>query len=120
MRFRNLDNNNDWIFGLGTGSYVQANNAISLDIKTRLLSWVNDCFFSTNDFVDWSNYLDKNQLSNLENNVFSVIATTDGVLSVNTLSVKLINRTFEASYNVTTIYSTNINESFTQTMQSGV
>ena len=106
ISFRALDNNNDWMWGQGTGSYQTANAAIALDIKTALLSWVGNCWFSPNDFVDWQSRLDKNQFTALEAELSTVISGRQGVLSVNNISVNMVGRAFYATYDVTTIYST--------------
>jgi len=105
MKFRSLDKNNDWNFGQGKNSYVQDNDAIALDIKTAVLSWVGDCFFSKNDYIDWHRFLDKGQEENLQAALISVIAQRQGVVSVTNLSYNLEDRDFSAEYDVVTIYS---------------
>lgn len=53
MRFRNLDSNGDWCFGKGRNSYVKDNQALMLNIKTRLLEFLGDCFWDTDKGIDW-------------------------------------------------------------------
>lgn len=57
MRFRNLDENGDWVFGKGRNSFSRENKALMLNIKTRLLSFLGDCFFDTEAGIDWWNFL---------------------------------------------------------------
>jgi len=107
MSFRNLDNNGDWTFGSGKQNYVKDNEEIRLDIKTRLNSWVNDCFFDLEAGIDWVNRLGStNQKQLLEDDIKRIIAQTDGVSEILDFEVTLINRTFTANYNINTIYST--------------
>jgi hypothetical protein len=57
MRFRNVDVNGDWSFGKGRNSYLVDTPALMMNIKTRLLSFYNDCFFDTEAGIDWWNLL---------------------------------------------------------------
>lgn len=57
MRFRNIDADGDWVFGKGRNSYLRGNEALMMNIKTRLLSFLNDCFFDTEAGIDWWNLL---------------------------------------------------------------
>ena len=112
MKFRNLDQNNDWVFGKGKQSYAITNEAIGLDIKTALQSWVGDCFFALYDYVDWHARLDKNQENNLKNELYSVIINRYGVVAVNTLNIELNpKRQFIVIYEIQTIFS-KITDSF--------
>lgn len=106
--FRNLTPEGDWTFGHGKGDYVSQNAAIGLDIRTRILSWLNDCFFDMGAGVDWINRLgSKNQKTLLEADLRRIILTTEnvtGILEFDT-SLNLDNRGFTANYSVSTIYS---------------
>lgn len=57
MRFRNLDTNGDWVFGKGRNSYLTDNEALMMNIKTRLLEFLGDCFFDVEKGIDWWNLL---------------------------------------------------------------
>jgi hypothetical protein len=106
MIFRNLDASGDWTFGQGKGNYVAGNTAIGLNIKTRVLSWVNDCFFDKEAGIDWLNRLGlKNQFDLLKADLARVISQSEGVTGLNTLTVSLVGRSFSAQYSVDTIYS---------------
>lgn len=105
MSFRNLDANHDWTFGSGRSNYVSENQEIALNLKTRILSFLGDCFFATNEGIDWFNLLDYHYQDRLENAVQEVIKNTDGVTGIN--SVDLIvnaDRQIRITYDVQTIY----------------
>lgn len=53
MRFRGIDSNGDWVFGKGRNSYLKGNEALMMNIKTRLLEFYNDCFFDMQKGIDW-------------------------------------------------------------------
>lgn len=109
MTFRNLDGEGDWIFGSGKNSYVTENQEIALNIKTRVLSFLGDCFFATNEGIDYWNLLDYNKRDELENQIQSVIVETPGVQKLEQIDVLIgANRTFKVEYKVYTIYSTTI------------
>lgn len=114
MIFNNLDSNGDWTFGRGIGDYVDLNAAIGLNIRTRLYSWVGDCFFDKNAGIDWKNRLGtKNQQALLEAELRRVILQSFGVTGLVSVSTQLNDRLFTASYSVNTIYSTAYEDSLT-------
>lgn len=106
MSFRNLDLNHDWTFGAGRNNYVTGNQEIALNIKTRVLSFLGDCFFATNEGIDWFNLLDYRYQDRLENEVQQVIIQTPGVTGINSVDVITnANRQIRIAYDVQTIYS---------------
>lgn len=114
MSFRNLDSNGDWVFGLGRYSYVNENQEILLNIKTRILSFLGDCFFAPQDGIDWWHLLDYNKQAEMENAVMSTIAETEGVESVNEVdSIINSNRQITLSYSITTIYGNTYTQELT-------
>lgn len=117
MIFRALDSNHDWTFGRGIGCYTRENQAIGLNIKTRLLSWLNDCFFDLEAGIDWVNRLgSKNQRELLELDLRRVILQTDQVTGILSFDTSLVGRRFTANYSVETIYS----QSFQDAIEIGV
>lgn len=84
-------------------------------MKTRLYSWVGDCFFDQLAGIDWVNRLgSKNQRALLEADIRRVILQSPGVtgiLSFDTVLNK--NRNFTANYSVQTIYSQSFSDSLT-------
>lgn len=106
MIFRELDENHDWVFGRGLQNMTRENQAIGLNIKTRILSWVGDCFFDMNAGIDWVNRLgSKNQRALLELDLKRIILQSEGVTGIIAFDTSLIGRKFSASYTVSTIYS---------------
>lgn len=117
MRFRNLTPEGDWTFGQGKSSYATQNKAIGLNIKTRLLSWLNDCFFDTGAGIDWPNRLgSKNQRFLLEQDLRRVILQSDGVTGILTFDTILEGRNFTANYSVQTQFS----DSYQDSIEIGV
>lgn len=105
MSFRNL-NNGDWVFGTGRNAYVQENQEIGLNIETRLLSFLGDCFFDTEAGLDWFNLLDYRYQGKLENMVQDTIIKTPGVTGINSVDVVVgANRQIRITYDIQTIYS---------------
>jgi hypothetical protein len=105
MIVRSIDAENDWNFGKGKNDYKSANDAIAQNIKTRLQSFLGDCFFDIAAGIDWFNLLgSKNQLA-LSLEINAVILNTENVTGIKQLFVSLTDRVFEVSYRVQTTYS---------------
>lgn len=114
MIFRNLDSAGDWCFGKGLNDYTNQNKAIGLNIKTRLQSWVNDCFFALTAGIDWYNRLgSKNQKALLEQDLRRVILQSEGVTGILSFDTVLVGRTFTANYSVQTQFSQSYQDSIT-------
>lgn len=106
MIFRQLNSDNDWTFGKGKNNFARENDAIGLNIKTRIKSWVGDCFFDTSAGIDWVNRLgSKSQRELLELDLRNIILQSEGVTGINSFSTSLVNRQFTADYSVETVYS---------------
>lgn len=117
MIIRNLDANGDWTKGQGKNNYLSGNPAIGLNIRTRLLSWVGDCFFSMAAGIDWKNRLgSKNQLALLEGDIKRIILSSFGVTGITALSVSFVNRVLTISYSINTIFS----KGYQQSVSMGV
>lgn len=106
MAFRNLSGNGDWVFGSGKNSYVTKNLEIGVNIQTRVLSFLGDCFFATEEGIDWFNLLEMGKQEQLENSVQETIKNTPGVTAINSVDVVMgANRRISITYDVQTIYS---------------
>lgn len=115
MIIRNLDSNGDFTFGSGKGNYLTNNPAIGLNINTRLLSWLNDCFFDAGAGIDWFNRLgNKNQRSLLELDLKRIILQSYGVTALVTFSTQLNGRIFTGNYTLNTIFSQGYQNSLVQ------
>lgn len=118
MSFRNLTGENDWVFGTGKNSYVTENQEIGLNIQTRVMSFLGDCFFATNEGIDWFNLLDYRYQDRLENSVQEVVKNTPGVTAINSIDVLIgANRKITIQYNVQTIYSQSYEGNITPPIQ---
>lgn len=96
----------DWSFGNGFGSYVTEEQEIALNVKTRIMSFLGDCFFATDEGIDWWNLLDYRYQDRLENAVQDVIKNTPGVTAINSVDVLVgANRQIRLQYDIQTIYS---------------
>lgn len=105
--FRNLDANNDWTFGIGQNNYVTEQQEIALNLRTRIMSFLGDCFFATNEGIDWWNLLDYRYQDRLEKAVQDVIKDTPGVTAINSVDILIgANRKIRIQYDIQTIYST--------------
>lgn len=106
MIFRSLDDNHDWNFGKGLNDYLKDNPAVGANIKTRVLSWLNDCFFDQNAGVDWLNRMGlKNQNALLTAELKNLILKSEGVVGINSLEVELFRRRFVIAFSVNTIFT---------------
>lgn len=118
--FRQLTALGDWTFGQGISGYATLDQAIELNVKTRLLSWVGDCFFALLDFVDWLGRLDKGQEAHLGQELRQVILASYGVSAITAFDIQLNRQTRAcvATYTITTIFG----KTFTNTLnlQSGL
>lgn len=106
MIFRQLTSLGDWTFGKGISGYATDEAAVELNIRTRLLSWKGDCFFSLDDFVDWLGRLDKGQEANLNRELQTVILQSFGVVGINSFTASLDRDTrhYLVTYDISTIF----------------
>jgi hypothetical protein len=109
MKVRAVDPSlNDWTFGKGLNNYLTGELALYQSVKTRLLSWKDDCFFSLQDGVDYRSLLDKGQGNNLIQALKICILSTEGVSKINTIEGTLgSDRVLSVAANIDTIYGKN-------------
>ena len=107
MIFRAIDAQNDWKFGHGLSDYFQNQDAVEANIRTRLQSWVGNCFFALQDGVDWRARLDTGQKSNLINELKTVILSSFGVVAVISIDGVFdgVTRAFTVNAVIQTIFS---------------
>ena len=106
MSIRNLDENHDWTFGLSQSNYITQNSEIALNIETRVLSFLGDCFFATQEGIDWFNLLEYRYNPRLEMAVSETIKNTPGVVGINSLELLIgQNRNLTIEYNISTQFS---------------
>lgn len=108
MIFRQLDDNGDWTFGSGKNNFTTRNQAIGLNIATRLRSWVNDCFFAQKSGVDYTNLFgSKSQQQLLESSQQRIISQSYGITAILSFSAIYNNRNQKVVCNIATIFSPN-------------
>ncbi len=106
MIFRSLDASGDWVFGSGKAAYATGDIAISLNIRTRILSWLNDCFFAQTSGIDWINRLGLKKQEDLLNlDLRRMITKSYGVAQLISLDTTVTDRHFNGRYEITTIFS---------------
>lgn len=110
MTIRNLDQNDDWTFGAGRQNYLRDELAIELNIKTRLKSFLNDCFWAMDFGIDWWNLLGTNNPmaeSNIILQCRKVIADSYGVVNIDTVTATTdrATRKLTVTFTIATIYS---------------
>lgn len=117
MLFRGLKANNDWQFGQGTESYVSGEQAIGLNIKTRILSFLGNCFFDVLSGINWFVYFGTpGQSQQMLLSIQAVILQSYGVTKVNSLTLnQLPNGSAIITFNINDIYSSTV--PYSQTLQ---
>lgn len=108
MIIRSLDGNHDFNFGKGIQSYVNNDKAIAENIDTRLLSFLNDCFFDMNSGIDWFRLLGtKNTKEEIILSCRAVILQSYGAVKVNKIDVVFDSnsRHITITYNIDTIFT---------------
>ena len=114
MITRAIDNDNQWIFGNGRECYLNDENAVGQNIKTRVQSFYQDCFFDLNAGIDWFNFLGTKNQEGLKNAIAKTILSTTGVYSLDELSLNLSeNRELLIQYLTTTIWGQKAGDTIT-------
>ena len=113
MRARGLDSNHDWTFGTSKQSYVVDEAEIGQMIKTRILSFLGDCFFATQEGIDWFNLLGYGANNDvlLEKSISLTILKTEGVVGVNSVDLTRSGRGIIIKYDVKTVFSSSYRQS---------
>ena len=109
MIIRALDTAYDFTFGKGRQDYLTDNNAIALNIRTRLFEFLNDCFFNTEAGLDWFRLLGtKATQQEIILSCRSVILQSYGVVQINRIDASFNdNRQLTLSFEVDTIFTLN-------------
>lgn len=95
-----------WVFCKGLSAYKSKQKAIEQIVKSSLLEFKNDCYFALNNGIDWITRLGyKNQKSLLDVDVQKIILEQWGVLNVQNFQSSIIERYYNCSCEVYTIFS---------------
>jgi hypothetical protein len=110
MIVRSLDGSHDWNFGKGKQSYLTEANAIAQCIQTRLLSFVNNCWFDVDAGIDWLRLLGSRGVKDeIMYNCKKAILGTFGVTKITSFDITLNGRNAIINFSVETIYTQNAN-----------
>jgi hypothetical protein len=105
---RAIDDSGDWLFGKGKNDYVSFNDAVMQNIRTRLQSFLGDCYFANDQGLDWFNLLGQPKSNEIPTNlnVTTTILNTDNVTDLVQLSIVTgASRETKITYTVTTSFS---------------
>lgn len=94
MIFRSLTVDGDWNFGKGKNSYLRNNEALMMNIRTRLLSFLGDCFFDTEAGIDWWNLLGEKDMKSILASVQRIVLRSSQVRKIVNLDYTLTERVF--------------------------
>jgi len=112
MIVRKIDIENDWLFGKGRNDYLSANDAIAQNVKTRLQSFLGDCFFDISAGIDWFNRLGSKNKLQIQLDVNAVILNTPGVTGIVDSSFSIdSNRKITLQYSINTVYTERVSYS---------
>jgi len=111
MITRSVDVENDWLFGKGRNNYKRNLDAVAQSVKTRLQSFLGDCFFAERDGIDWFNLLGAKDQTELSLAVASVILNTTDVTKVIDFEINLDKNTrdIRINFEIETVYGTATN-----------
>lgn len=113
MTIRNLDASGDWTFGHGRQDYLSGEAAVELNIRTRMLFFLNDCFWAMNFGIDYWNLLGQRGVTPKANLLLqsrTMLASSYGVVQINAVDVvtSAITRRESLRYNIDTIYTRSV------------
>ena len=96
----------EWDFGHGYSSYKKDQAEVAQDVETALYEFKYNCFFDLESGIDWVTRLGKkNQKESIDNDVKNTIVNRYGVLGINDFTSNVIDRTYNCSCYIYTIYS---------------
>lgn len=106
MIVRALNQSGAWQYGKGKNDYIKDQKALAQMLKTRLKSFLGDCFFALSDGIDWFNLNGSKDVLALRLAVASTILNTEGITALLDLSFNLSENTRVATItcSVETVY----------------
>lgn len=105
MTVRALDAQHDFTFGKGHSNYLSGSDEIKQTVKTRILQWVNDCYYALDEGVNWNVFLENADSDSLANDIKRIITQTYGVGQLVDFEYSLVDRDFKATYYIIDIFS---------------
>jgi len=108
MIFRSLDKNLDWNFGAGKSSYALYNDAIVLNIETKLKTFLSECFFKTNAGLPWFDLIVNKNKDIVVLYIKAAIIEIYGVINIKELEYSITTaRKVTVKYTIDTLYVKN-------------
>ena len=107
MKIRRNDDNGDWLFGYSDATYC-IDNAIGVaqKVKTRLLEWVDDCFFNRSAGINYRVRMgQRGQRAALDDDIKRIITETEEVVALVEYNSSLYDRDLRVDFSVYHIYS---------------
>ena len=96
-------------------NYKKDSTAVAQNVRTRLQSFLGDCFFATDEGIDWFNLLGSKRILELKLNISSTILNTQDVTSLVEIYVNILNnRQITVIYSANTIYGPVIRQTINQ------
>ncbi len=108
MIMRALTASGDSTFGQGRENFLSGQNAVALNIKTRLYSFLRDCYFDIQAGIDWIRFFSvPTKAQEIQLSCRGIILQSYGVVKINKITVEVANRKVLISINIDTIFTTN-------------
>lgn len=113
-KIRMIDKDGEPIYGEGVSNYFNDNDAITMDIVTRLKSIVGDCFFDLEANMDWDNIIGSKNYSKerIDEDVKKVILDTEDVSNIISFNSYLKDRVYYANIKILTDNASTLNIKF--------
>jgi len=110
---RALTATGDWQFGRGIQDYLRNEQAIALNVKTRLRSFLNDNFWATDFGIDWWNLLGQKNPAAQTGVLLAcreMLANSYGVVRINSVAATTepVTRKLTITYNIDTVFSRSV------------
>ncbi len=107
MKIRRNDKDGDWTFGHSlVDYYVNNSGGVGQKIKTRILEWVDDCFFNRQAGIDYRIRMgQRGQRAALDEDIRNIIINTEEVISLERYESTIYDRDLRVEFLVYHIYS---------------
>lgn len=106
MKYRMLDDNNDWCFGAGYSSYCKDEKAIETGVLVSLRTIQGENWFGQNIGLPWLSLMAQKNIKKLDLLMIrDYINSCRGVVGVSNLELKRENRKIKLKYNLQTVYN---------------
>lgn len=106
MRYRKLDADDDYVFGLGSSFLVDSPVAVAQAIRTRLRLYVKEWFLDLREGLDLDAILGYGTQQTRDREIQERILETPGVLGLTRYFSSIEGRAFSVGATVETIYGT--------------